>query len=250
MGFRDHFSRDSGSYAAFRPRYPAALFDWLAGVAPSTSLAWDCATGTGQAALGLAARFDRVVATDASEEQIGAAIPHPGVEYRVARAESSGLDSGTVDLVTVAQALHWLDLDAFYAEVQRVTRPGGVFAAWTYGESRVLPAVDQVVERFYRDTVGPCWPPERVHVERRYADLPFPFPRLELPALFIEADLTLDAYVGYLGTWSGTRRYIESGLGDPLPALRADLARGWGDPLQVRRVTWPLALLVGRVHPA
>ena len=249
MAFRNHFSRNSDAYAAYRPRYPDALFDWLAAAAPSRRLAWDCATGTGQAALGLAERFDRVIATDASGEQIGAAVSHPRVEYRVAGAESSGLEAGSVDLVTVAQALHWLDLRSFYDEVRRVARPGGVLAAWTYGVSHVLPAVDEVVDRFYRETVGPCWPPERVHVERRYADLPFPFLRFAAPEFNIEADLTLDAYVGYLGTWSATRRYIEAGLGDPLPEVRTELARAWGEPSQARRVTWRLALLAGRVHP-
>ena len=249
MSFRDHFSRDSGAYAAFRPRYPDALFEWLAAVAPATRLAWDCATGTGQAALGLAERFGRVIATDASAGQIDAAMPHPRVEYRVARAESSGLEAGSVDLVTIAQALHWLDLDGFYGEARRVARPGGVLAAWTYGNSHVLPPVDVVVERYYRDTVGQYWPPERGHVERRYADLAFPFPRLAAPEFGIEAELTLDAYVGYLGTWSATRRYIEAGKGDPLPEVRAEMARAWGEPTRARRVTWPLALLAGRVHP-
>ena len=249
MAFKDHFSRDSVAYAAFRPRYPDALFDWLAGAAPERHLAWDCATGSGQAALGLAERFERVIATDASGEQIGAAVPHPRVEYRIARAEASGLEAGTVDLVTIAQALHWLDLANFYDEVRRVARPAGLLAAWTYGNSHVLPEVDEVVDRFYRDTVGPYWPPERVHVERRYADLPFPFARLAAPEFSIEADLTLDAYVGYLGTWSATRRYIEAGMGDPLPEVRAEMARAWGDPTEPRRVTWPLALLAGRVHP-
>ena len=246
--FRDHFSRHSGAYAEFRPRYPDALFDWLAAAAPARGLAWDCATGTGQAALGLTDRFDRVVATDASAAQVAAGIPHPGVEYRVARAEASGLDSGVADLVTIAQALHWVELGPFYEEVRRVARPGGLLAAWTYGNSRVLPAVDAAVERFYRDVVGPYWPPERVHVERGYADLPFPFPRVAAPGFTIESGLTLDAYLGYIGTWSATRRYLEAGLGDPLPALRAELAPAWGDSDQVRRVTWPLALLAGTVH--
>ncbi|MGH7584889.1 MAG: class I SAM-dependent methyltransferase [Gemmatimonadales bacterium] len=249
MAFRDHFSRDSDAYATFRPRYPDALSDWLAGVAPARRLVWDCATGTGQAALDLADRFERVIATDASGEQIRAAIPHSRVEYRVARAQSSGIEAGTVDLVTIAQALHWLDLGSFYDEVRRVARPGALLAAWTYGISHVLPAVDEVVDRFYRGTVGPWWPPERVHVDRRYADLPFPFPRLAAPEFNIEAHLTLDAYVGYLSTWSATRRYIQAGLGNPLPEVRAELARHWGDAAQARRVAWPLALLAGRVHP-
>ena len=120
--FPDHFSGVAGAYAEFRPRYPDALFDWLAEAAPSRELAWDCATGNGQAAVALARVFTRVVATDASAEQVQAATPHPRVEYRVGPAEESGLTSDSADAVTVAQALHWFDRPSFYAEASRVLR--------------------------------------------------------------------------------------------------------------------------------
>src|SRR5436309_13441105 len=131
--FHDHFSEVANRYADFRPHYPATLFDYLATPVPRSSLVWDCACGSSQATLDLATRFDRVVATDASREQIASATPHPNVEYRVAPADESGLPDASVGLLTVAQALHWFDLERFYAEAKRVLQPGGVLAVWAYG---------------------------------------------------------------------------------------------------------------------
>ena len=108
--FHDHFSSVANRYADFRPHYPAELFDYLATLLPRNSLVWDCACGNGQATLDLAQRFDRVVATDASREQIASATPHPKVEFRVAPAEQSGLPDGSIGLIIVAQVLHWFDL--------------------------------------------------------------------------------------------------------------------------------------------
>src|SRR5215475_11590766 len=126
MGFKDHFSRQAANYAKFRPRYRRELFDYLASIAPGRELAWDCGTGNGQAAVGLASVFDRVIATDASKKQIANAEPHNRVEYHVAPAENSGIPSGTIDLIMVAQALHWFDLDRFYGQAGRVLKPDGI----------------------------------------------------------------------------------------------------------------------------
>ena len=136
MTFKDHFSKQAADYAKFRPQYPPELFEYLGGIAPQRKLAWDCATGNGQAAIALASVFERVIATDASEAQIANAEAHAHVEYRVAPAENSGIESDTIDLVMVAQALHWFDLDRFYAEVMRLLKPGGIFAA---SASQILP---------------------------------------------------------------------------------------------------------------
>ena len=247
MAPRDPFSRDSRAYAEFRPRYPAALFAWLAGLVTRHALAWDCATGTGQAAIGLAPHFTRVIATDASAGQVAAAAPHPRIDYRVAPAHASGLTSGTVDLVTVAQALHWIELESFYREARRVAAPGAAIAAWTYGSPEVEPGVDRVLQQFYRETVGPFWPPERRHVETGYAELAFPFQRIPAPGLAIEAGLTFAAMLGYIGTWSATRRYVEARREDPGPALGGTLAPYWGPADRVRTVRWPLAVLAGRL---
>ena len=173
--FHDHFSRVSSAYAAFRPRYPEVLFERVAALASGHASAWDCGTGSGQAALDLARYFEQVWGTDASAAQLAAALPHPRVHYRVARAEESGLLPGSVDLVTVAQALHWFDRPRFYDEVRRVVRPGGVLVAWCYDLMDIEPAIDAHIHEFYTRTVGPYWPPERSLVEARYETIEFPF---------------------------------------------------------------------------
>src|ERR1700760_4369159 len=157
MSFKDHFSQVAVGYSAFRPTYPPALFDYLAGLCGPGSRAWDCACGTGQASLGLAQRFESVIATDASAQQITAATTSPKITYRVAPAHSSGLGQDAVDLVTVAQALHWIHLPPFDAEVERVLRSGGVFAVWTYAIMHVEgeEQVDSLLQEFYHDIVGP-----------------------------------------------------------------------------------------------
>src|SRR5262245_43513302 len=167
-GFKDHFSRHASLYTRFRPTYPGALFDFLANSSPRRRLAWDCATGGGQAATSLAERFERVVATDASPQQLAEAKPHPRIDYRTATAEASGLQDRSAQLVTVAQAVHWFDLDRFYAEVRRVLAPNGLLAVWCYCHSAISPELDALILHFYRDIVGPYWTSERKLIESGY----------------------------------------------------------------------------------
>jgi SAM-dependent methyltransferase len=244
MRFKDHFSKQAADYAKFRPRYPHALFEYLSSVAPDRALAWDCATGNGQAAVELAEVFDRVIATDASEKQIANAQPHERVEYRVEAAENSGIESGTVDLIMVAQALHWFDLPRFYEEVRRVLKNNGVFAASAYNLLRIEPAIDEIVNRYYHEGVGPFWPPERKLVEH-FADLPFPFHGIEPPKIEMTTQWDLDHLIGCLGTWSSTERFIEVRGSDPLEQITDELRSVWGDPHETRKVSWPLILRIG-----
>ena len=245
--FADHFSGAAAEYARFRPRYPAALFSYLASLVSRDAVAWDCATGNGQAAVALAARVPRVVATDASAEQIAHAKPHPRVEYRVAAAERSGLGAASVELITVAQALHWFDLPAFYAEAARVLRPGGVLAIWCYGKM-VLPsaALQHVLDRFYSETVGPYWPAERRLVEEGYGGVCFPFIDLAAPPFAMEMHTSMEGLLGYLGTWSATQRCIQATGRDPVRELGREVAEHWGDPEAHRVVRWPLSFRAGR----
>ena len=244
--FQDHFSSIAAQYAACRPTYPAALFDYLAQLAEQKLLVWDCACGSGQASVPLAERFSEVVATDASREQIAAATAHPRVRYRIARAEESGLAPASVDLLTVAQALHWFDLPAFYAEARRVLKPGAPLAVWTY----TLVAVDELIDppllHFYRDVVGPYWPTERRAVESGYRTLDFPFPELSPPRFELEQHWTLAHLMGYVRSWSATARYRAQRGIDPVLQLEGELGPLWGDPQRLRRVRWPLALRIGR----
>ena len=245
MTFKDHFSRQAADYAVFRPGYPRDLFDYLGTIVQSRRLAWDCGTGNGQAAVGLASVFERVIATDASQKQISNAEPHERVEYRVAPAENSGIPSGIIDLLKVAQALHWFDLDRFYDEACRVLKPGGILAASAYNLLHIEPTIDEVVNRYYYEVVGPFWPPERKLVEQ-FADLPFPFSEIDSPKFEMTANWNLDHLLGYLGTWSSTQRFIQAKGSDPLEQITDDFRHVWGDPHQVRTVIWPLSVRVGR----
>lgn len=244
--FKDLFSRGAVAYAAHRPRYPARLFDELAANAPRTELAWDCATGNGQAALGAAAHFRHVVATDASQAQIAAAVPHARITYRVAAADASGLEAGSVDLVTVAQALHWLDIDAFFREARRVLLPRGVIAAWCYTLVEIDERIDRLIRRFYEHTLGGYWSPERRLVDDGYRTIEFPFAEVALPPFAIEQPLTLDQLAGYLGTWSATQRYARERGEDPVATLIDEIRPLWGASSEARLARWPLHVRAGR----
>lgn len=245
--FKDHFSGHSTDYAKYRPGYPDALFDWLAANAPSRDVALDVGTGNGQAALGLARHFSRVIATDPAKAQIDSATPHPRILYKVAPAEASGLPDAGVDLLTVAQALHWFDFDRFYAEAKRVLKSGGLIAVWTYGLSEVTPEVNAVTRRYYRDIVGPHWPAERKHVDSGYRNLPFPFDEVAPPALSIKEQWLPDDFLGYLGTWSASQRYAKTQGQNPLDLIRDPLTTAWGGADVRRTVAWPLYLRAGKM---
>lgn len=241
--FEDRFGAQAATYAASRPAYPAALFAFLAAESPRREHAWDCATGNGQAAVALAAHFEHVAATDASADQLAHAARHPRVRYRVAPAEASGLEGASVDLVTVAQALHWFDRPAFFAEVGRVLRSGGLLAVWTYALAAITPAVDRVTDQLYRQTLRGYWSPARRQVEEGYAGFAFPFEPVAVPAFAMEEPWTLDRWIGYLRSWSALEAYRKATGEDPVPY--AALAAAWG-AAETRLVRWPLTLYVRR----
>ena len=247
---QDHFSGHAAAYAAHRPEYPAALVELLADLAPERALAWDCGCGSGQLSAGLAERFQRVVATDASAAQLAHARRHPRVAFVRCRAERAGLaprtSAGGFDLVVAAQAAHWFELDAWYAEVRRVARPGALVALASYDRMRVAPDVDAVVERFYTQVAGPHWPERRRHVEERYLSLPFPFRELETPRLDLRARWSAGQLADYVETWSATRALERAEGRGPIEAFRRELERTWGAATE-RDVRWPLALRLGRV---
>ena len=243
---QDHFSGVAADYARFRPGYPAALFDWLAARTTGHDFAWDCGCGNGQASVPLAERYRRVAATDFSARQIELATPHARIEYRAVPAESSGLPDQSADLVTVAQALHWFDFDRFYAEVRRVLKPEGLFAAWTYQLLRAEPAINDVLADFYANTLGPHWPPERRWVDLAYGGgMPFPFWEIATPTFEIRLTWSLEDLLAYLGTWSATARYRQATGHDPIPALGERLAPIW--QAGPREIVWPIAMRAGHV---
>ncbi|MGH8224981.1 MAG: class I SAM-dependent methyltransferase [Gammaproteobacteria bacterium] len=245
--FKDHFSGHAAAYAEARPGYPPELFAWLADEAPKRECAWDCATGNGQAARALAEHFARVIATDASAEQVANAHPHPRIAYRVAPAESPDLEPQSVDLVTVAQAVHWFDRPRFYAAARKALVPDGLIALWSYDLLTIVPAIDAVISNFYDGSlIGPYWPPERRLVDERYATLDFPFEEIAAPDFHMRQSWTLAQVLAYLGTWSGAQRYRRAEGRDPVATIVPELQRLWGDTPQ-REVSWPLYLRAGRV---
>ncbi len=242
-GFRDHFSHDSAGYAAHRPTYPEQLAEWLARESPARTLAWEAGCGSGQLSLLLAERFERVLATDASAQQIAAASAHPRVEYRVAPAEASGLPDRCADLVVAAQAAHWFELERFYAEARRVARPGALLALVSYGKTRVAPDLDPLIDEFHDRTLAGHWPPERAHVVDGYARLSFPFERLAVPELAIVREWGIEELLAYVRTWSGVVALLRAGKAAELERFEVRLRALWGAR---RLVRWPLTLLAAR----
>lgn len=245
--FKDHFSARADAYARWRPGYPTELARLLADLAPARELALDCGCGTGQLSTLLAGEFDQVVAVDASQAQIEHAQAHPRVRYRTAPAERSGLADASVDLVTVAQAAHWFDLPAFYAEVRRVLRPGGCVVLVTYGLPTLEGRPGELLRELHDRVLGPYWPPERWLVVDGYRDLPFPFDRLHPDAPDMRVDWMFDDVLGYIQTWSALGP-AQAALGQaPFDAFERELRAAWGETRVSREISWPLTLLAGRV---
>ncbi len=243
----DHFSAVADDYAIRRPGYPEELFAYLSGLCARRELAWDCAAGTGQATLPLASRFRRVIASDASPVMLARAPRHETVCYVAATGQQCPLRAATVDLVTVAQALHWFPVELFYREVDRVLVPGGVLAVWSYGYQTVNdPSIDRALATFYAETLGPFWAPERRHVESGYRTLPFPYPELTSPVFAMERRWSLDELLGYIATWSATQHCRQATGANPVGALRRELMPLWGDVRTTRLIHWPLHVRIGR----
>jgi SAM-dependent methyltransferase len=249
MSNAELFSTVAREDADFRPGYPPELFAWLARVAPQRDAVWDCGCGSGQASTALAEYFAVVHASDAAPEQIAAARPHPRVAYTVAPAEHSGLPAALVDRVTVAQALHWFDVNAFYAEARRVARPGAVIAVWNYPRPRF---VDAQLERhclaFYNDDVGPYWPPARRHIEANYTTLPFPFEELPHPGFGLTLRWSIEQVLGYVSSWSATARYKKARGDDPVPLLRASLQGAWPGAGAIVEIRLPIGLRAAKLN--
>lgn len=248
MKFPDHFSGVASDYAAFRPQYPVELFEWLASVCPRHEVAWDCACGSGQASLPLASHFSLVVGTDASATQVAVAEATEKVRFAVAESERAPLADGAFDLVTVAQALHWFVGEAFFEEVRRVIRPGGVFAAWTYGMPHiVVHDVERAVHEFINGILGPYWPPEIRLVLDGYASIDLPFDELESLAFELKTEWPLERFLGFARTWSAVGRFVEERGEDPVLKLAAELEEVWHDKEALLPVSYRLGLRAGRV---
>lgn len=243
----DYFSQVAAGYRAHRPSYPAAAVDLLADLAAGQDLAWDSGCGSGQLSVPLAGRFARVIATDASAEQIAKGRTQPRVEYRRAPAEASGLPDAVVDLAVSAQAAHWFNLPGYYAEVRRVARPGAIVALLSYGRVRVEAGADPLIDWFCAGVLGRYWPPERRFVDDGYRSLPFPFEEIPVPPMEMRVQWALGEFFGYVDTWSATQALQRAEGRGPIEAFKRDLARVWGLAGAVRPVHWVLTVRAGRL---
>ena len=243
---QDNFSTGASDYAAFRPQSPEAVFDFIYSNTRNFDTAWDCGTGNGQVASILSERFHTVYGTDISTSQLSHAAQKENIIYRTERAEATSLADSSVDLITVAQAIHWFDFDSFYMEVRRVARPGAFFAAWTYNLLKLTPAVNEVIDDFYHGTTRGYWDKERDLVDEGYGTIPFPFQEVKAPSISIVKHWNIDQVAGYLKTWSGVQHYIRKEGKDPIPDLIPQLQKVWGsEPLL--EVRWPVFVRAGFV---
>jgi len=246
MEYIQHFAHGAENYQKYRPDYPTALFQYMASLCEH-ELAWDCATGNGQAALPLSSYFQEVVASDINQQPLNAALQKDNLSYYCWPAEQTELKDSCVDLITVAQALHWFDLPSFYAEADRVGKPRGIIAAWCYSLGSVTPPVDSVIAKLYHDILGDIyWPKERRYIDNDYKTIPFPYKKIKTPSFVAEKLYNFHDLVGYLNTWSAVKEYQQRQQQNPVDLILPELQAAWGAE-QIHTMRWPIHLLVGNI---
>lgn len=248
MNYQHHFGQQSSDYLQFRPDYPDALYRYLATMVANHELAWDCGTGNGQAAVKLADYFKKVIATDLNQGQLAVAIQKDNITYTCAPAENSKIPDNSVDLITIAQALHWFHFPKFYQEAKRVSKKEGLIAAWCYSLGHINEALDAVIKKLYSDILGnQYWPKERVYIDKHYQTIPFPFKKMDTPQFEIVKNITYSQLIGYLNTWSALKEYKEKNQVNPLDLMEIELAKAWGSH-ETHCMHWPIHLLLAKVH--
>lgn len=247
MTWKDNFSVQASGYAKYRPHYPIELYDFLQQQVKHHDIAWDCGTGNGQVATELAKFFKQVYATDASAAQLIHAKNLPNVKYSVVLAENSKLAAQSVDLITVAQAVHWFDFDSFYREVRRVARHDAMIALWGYGLLTISKPLDEIIGDFYHHVVGQYWDAERAHLDHAYQTVPFPFKIASTPNFTMVATWDFADLLGYLATWSSVQKFLKIHQVDPIISLAPQLAKHWGEPTLQRTITWDIYLKMGEI---
>lgn len=246
-GFIDNFSFHSKEYSFSRPTYPDLLFEFLSTITPQKNLAWDCATGNGQAAIGLSKYFKNVIASDASKNQIQHGFQRENIDYKIFPAENANLDNDSVDLVTVAQALHWFDFEKFYINVKRVGKKDGIIAVWSYDMHKINPQIDNISSQLNVDgeILGNYWAKETKYVKEKYKTIPFPFKEISVPAFKTTLYWNLLQLWNYMPTWSSVKKYYSENKQDPLDLVKSELKSLWGDELNKKEVTWNINIRVG-----
>jgi hypothetical protein len=230
-GFIDNFSCHSKEYSFSRPTYPDLLFEFLSSITPQKNLAWDCATGNGQSAIGLCKYFKKVIASDASKNQIQHGFQRENIDYKI---------------FPVAQALHWFDFEKFYSNV-RVGKKDGIIAVWSYDMHKINPQIDNISSRLDvdGDILGNYWAKETKHVKEKYKTIPFPFKEISVPAFKTTLYWNLLQLWNYMQTWSSVKKYYSENNQDPLDLIKSELKSLWGDEHNKKEVTWNINIRVG-----
>jgi ubiquinone/menaquinone biosynthesis C-methylase UbiE len=242
---KDNFSQDSKQYAKFRPHYPKELFDHLLSLVKEKNTAWDCGTGNGQVADVLADHFREVYATDISQQQMDEAVKRSNIYYSVQPAEKTSFYANQFDLVTVAQAVHWFRFDDFYAEVKRTLNHGGIIAVIGYGPIQTIKPLQDIIDHFYKNIIGPYWDAERNYIDEHYQTIPFPFEEIKMPGFTMSYQWTVDQFTGYLNTWSAVKHYAKQHQINPVTAIQKELSAGW-PATQSATFSFPLLTRIGR----
>ncbi|VFJ13436.1 class I SAM-dependent methyltransferase [Candidatus Nitrosocosmicus franklandus] len=246
----DHFSSTSKEYSFSRPTYPDILYKYLDDITPGKDKAWDCATGNGQAAVGLCKYFKNVIASDASKEQLAYRFPRSNIHYEMFPAERANLEDGSIDLITVAQAAHWFDLDKFYKEVTRVSKNNGILAIWSYGMHKIDNHIDTISAKLNvgGDILGKYWPKETIYVKEDYKTISFPFKEIMTPKFEMTVNWNLDELVSYMQTWSAVKRFSVEKKFNPIDLIMTDLEKLWGKRENKKLVKWDINIRIGAVH--
>lgn len=248
MNYMNHFAEKSGEYRQFRPDYPTELYQYLNNTVNNHELAWDCGTGNGQAAVRLAEYFMQVIGTDINQTQLDVALQRENIRYYCCPAEKTQMLDQSVDLITIAQALHWFHLDAFYEEVNRVVKQDGIIAAWCYSLGKMNDETDHLMRKLYDDILGDqYWPKERRYIDAEYKTILFPFTKIHAPTFMIEKEMNFMQLIGYLNTWSAVKEYQRINQENPINLIYADLQKVWGEDEKVYKMRWAIHLLVGKV---
>lgn len=242
---KDNFSEQSNLYKAFRPTYPAEMYNFILELVPDRKCAWDCGTGNGQVATELAKHFKQVHATDISRQQLDQAPDHPNIEYSVQKAEEPAFPDNYFNLITVAQAIHWFDLDPFYKEVNRTIKKRGVLTVMGYGLAETFPEADNIISRLFHEITGPYWDEERRYLDEKYETLPFPFREIESPEFSSYFEWDFEHLYGYLKTWSAVNHYENQTDHSPLDLIYDELKSCWKN--KIRTVHFPIFTRIARV---
>ena len=242
---KDNFSRQSEVYVKYRPTYPQELYDFILSKIEKRNTAWDCGTGNGQTAKELAKYFEKVFATDSSKKQIQNAHQADNIFYSVQFAEQTNFEENSFDLVTVSQALHWFNVNKFYPEVKRVTKPRGWIAVWMYSLATISPEIDKLINvKHYKETLGTYWDYERKFVDDNYITLPFPFREIQCPVFKMQFKWTLEELKGYLNSWSALQKFIAVNQFNPVDKLIEEIKPHWHN--EKMKLIFPVYMRMGQ----